>query len=434
MKIIELQSENVKRLKAVRIKPDGSLVQITGKNGAGKTSVLDSITMALAGGDAIPEKPIREGESKAKVVVDLGDIKVTRTWTGNDKTYLAVETKEGAKYPSPQALLDKLTGRLSFDPLAFARMEGKKQVETLRQLTGIDFSQVNKEREEVCSERSQVNREIKNLEGRLNALPDVDAPDDEVDISSIMEEMDKAQRTKECNNEKRQSFYDLQKEHNNYIAKAESINLSISDIEIQIDKLHDQIKYLNEGKDECHRLTNETAGQLKAMHAEIKALVDPNMSIYAEKMKQAHEVNKAVQAKKAQLAVAAEIATKKDLADTLTAKIEGIDKEKEAILSQAKFPISGLSFDESGVLFNGIPFSQASSAEQLRVSVAIGLALNPKIRVILIRDGSLLDEDNLKIIAEMAEANDAQVWIEKVADGKSAGIIISDGEVVIGHE
>src|SRR3990172_5374450 len=137
MKIIELQSENIERLKAVRIKPDGSLVQSTGKNGAGKTSVLDSITMALAGGDVIPEKPIREGENKAKIVVDLGDIKVTRTWTGNDKTYLAVETKEGAKYPSPQALLDILTGKLSFDPLEFARMEPNKQVETLRQLVGI---------------------------------------------------------------------------------------------------------------------------------------------------------------------------------------------------------------------------------------------------------------------------------------------------------
>ncbi len=430
MKIIELQSENIKRLKAVRIKPDGSLVQITGKNGAGKTSVLDSITMALAGGDVIPEKPIREGEEKAKVVVDLGDIKVTRTWTANDKTYLAVETKEGAKYPSPQALLDKLTGRLSFDPLAFARMEGKKQVETLRQLTGVDFSQVNKKREEAYSERSQVNREIKNLEIRLSSLPDTDAPDDEVDISFIMEDMDKAQRIKECNNEKRQLFSDLQKEHNNYVERAESISLSISDIEVQINKLQDQIKHLNEKKSECHHLINKTADQLKAMHVEIKILGDPNMSIYAEKMKQAHETNGAVRAKRARLALAAEITTQKDLSDALTVKIEGIDKEKEATLSQAKFPVTGLSFDESGVTYNGIPFSQASSAEQLRVSVAMGLALNPKIRVILIRDGSLLDEDNLRVIAEMAEVNDAQCWIERVATDERVGVVIEDGEVI----
>ena len=43
MKIVELRAENVKKLRAVQIKPDGSLVVIGGQNGAGKTSVLDSI-------------------------------------------------------------------------------------------------------------------------------------------------------------------------------------------------------------------------------------------------------------------------------------------------------------------------------------------------------------------------------------------------------
>ncbi len=43
MKIIKLQSENIKKLKAIEIKPDSNLIQITGANAQGKTSVLDSI-------------------------------------------------------------------------------------------------------------------------------------------------------------------------------------------------------------------------------------------------------------------------------------------------------------------------------------------------------------------------------------------------------
>jgi recombinational DNA repair ATPase RecF len=39
----------VKRLRAVTIRPDGSLVQISGRNAQGKTSVLDAIEMALGG-------------------------------------------------------------------------------------------------------------------------------------------------------------------------------------------------------------------------------------------------------------------------------------------------------------------------------------------------------------------------------------------------
>jgi hypothetical protein len=65
----------------------------------------------------------------------------------------------------------------------------------------------------------------------------------------------------------------------------------------------------------------------------------------------------------------------------------------------------------------------------LRVSVAIGLALNPKLRVLLIRDGSLLDEDSLRLIGEMAEKADAQLWIERVEDG-GATVIIEDGSIV----
>ena len=38
MKIVRLTAENIKRLVAVEITPDGNVVQITGKNGAGKTS------------------------------------------------------------------------------------------------------------------------------------------------------------------------------------------------------------------------------------------------------------------------------------------------------------------------------------------------------------------------------------------------------------
>ena len=57
MKIIALQAENLKRLVAVDIRPDGNLVQITGKNGAGKTSVLDAIWWCLAGTSHIQAAP-----------------------------------------------------------------------------------------------------------------------------------------------------------------------------------------------------------------------------------------------------------------------------------------------------------------------------------------------------------------------------------------
>ncbi|MCC7202421.1 MAG: AAA family ATPase [Nitrospirae bacterium] len=408
MKIIELQSENIKRLKAVRIKPDGSLVQISGKNGAGKSSVLDSITMALAGKDTIPDKPIREGEEKARVVVDLGDIRVTRTFTSNDKTYLAVETKEGAKYPSPQALLDKLTGSLSFDPLAFTRMEPKKQVETLRQLVGIDFSGLDKERTALYEERQRVNRILRDIEGKLQSLPEVEAPDKEVDIAALSETHAEAAAQKNRNAEKR--------------LRLERLNDLSGVLEAAFEKARVELQKAEEVLKDHYR-------KCVALKKEISGLNDPDMSDITEQLRTAEVTNRLVRQKIERNKVIAEQEKAEDEAVAYTKEIQDIDNKKQNILTSAKFPVPGLSFDESGVTYNGIPFAQASSGEQLRVSVAMGLALNPKIRVILIRDGSLLDTDNLRIIGEMAESSDAQIWIEKVSDGEGPGIVIEDGEL-----
>ena len=78
---------------------------------------------------------------------------------------------------------------------------------------------------------------------------------------------------------------------------------------------------------------------------------------------------------------------------------------------------------------NGVPFDQASDAEQLRVSTQIAIALNPQLRVIRIRDGSLLDDDAMKQLAEIADKNDFQIWIERVRSDDKVGFVIEDGHV-----
>lgn len=62
MKINALELENVKRIKAVRLEPSpNGLTIIGGKNGQGKTSVLDAIAWGLGGDRYKPSVPAREG-------------------------------------------------------------------------------------------------------------------------------------------------------------------------------------------------------------------------------------------------------------------------------------------------------------------------------------------------------------------------------------
>jgi hypothetical protein len=103
--------------------------------------------------------------------------------------------------------------------------------------------------------------------------------------------------------------------------------------------------------------------------------------------------------------------------------------EKREAIAAAKFPVDGISFGDNEVLLNGVPFVQASDAERLCCSIALAMAMNPKLRIIRVRDGSLLDDDSMKLLARMAEEKDYQVWIERVDGSGRVGVVIEDGRV-----
>ena len=398
MKIVQLTAENIKRLHAVNITPDGHLVQITGKNGHGKTSVLDAITFALAGKSVQPPKPIRDGEDHAEVVVDLGDKIITRRWTKTN-SYLSIESKDGAKYPSPQKLLDELAGELTFDPLAFARMNQADQVATLKKIIGIDFEALDCKRTGLYEKRTAAGRHCKALESQISAIPQVKCPDEEVSIHELLKEQSEINSTIQANAAKR--------------AQLKTLSARTEEIEKEIVALRNTVK------------TNKK--MLKELEDECASLVDPAVDEIKDKIINAQSVNEQISAKKKREELCGEHRSQAAIKDGLTKKIKKIDSDKASAISNAKLPIDGLGFDEDGVTLNGLPIVQASSAEALRASVAIGIALNPKLRIMLIKDGSLLDDDGLAMLADIAEKNDTQIWLERVSDGENVGIVIADG-------
>lgn len=408
MKLIELRAENFKRLKAVRIRPDGALVQITGRNAQGKSSVLDALWALLGGKDASPKKPIRDGADSATLSVDLGEIQVRRKFTSAGST-LIVETADGLRYQSPQAVLDALVGKLTFDPLAFSRMSDADQAQTLRQIAGYDPTEIDKERARLFDERTAVNRNAKKFQSQLDGIPQVDAPDTEVSISALAKEHSSALAVKHANDQRRQILQGLVDEGKH--ARAEVTRLT---------------KELASAKDRLKEIEVTYAAQ----KTEVAALQDPDVSIITSKMEQAEAVNTAVAKKRERAAKLVEFEQRKEESERLSAAIAELDAKKARALASAKFPVEGLSIEGNVVMFSGVPLSQSSSAEQIRVGLAIGAALNPKLRVVLVRDGSLLDANGLKFVAWWAEVNQMQVLMERVADGTATGIVIEDGEVV----
>ena len=417
MKIVQLTAENFKRLKTVQIAPDGNVVQITGRNAQGKSSCLDAIAAALGGLDNVCARPVRRGQDKAKIVCELDDVIVTRTFTAGGGSTLIVANKEGARFTKPQAVLDKLYGNLSFDPLAFSRMPAKAQTETLKSLVGLDFTQVDAKRAGLYADRTDANRELKARESQAARLVrHPDAPAVEESVAELAAEFSRRQGVNRENERLRAAVVRAKEAADRIDRERESIQATIAELTARLQAKGREL----DAAERAHLLAREAAAQLSdADCAEVQA-----------RMAAAEGINRKVRENAEHAKLAASVESLKAKSMAITGGIDAIDGEKNAALAAAAFPIAGLSFDDAGPTFNGIPFDQASSAEQLRVSVAIGIALNPKLRVLLIRDGSLLDADSLRVIAEMAAANDSQFWIERVDDSRRMGVVIEDGSVL----
>jgi hypothetical protein len=107
-----------------------------------------------------------------------------------------------------------------------------------------------------------------------------------------------------------------------------------------------------------------------------------------------------------------------------------IERQIKDVIAEAKFPVEGLAFDGAKqVLYKGLPFFQASTAEQVRVSVMIGMAGNPALRFMILREGNDLDRKSLKVIDELAEHYDFQVLIERVDLDGYEGVFFEEGEI-----
>src|SRR5262249_43349271 len=152
----------------------------------GKSSVLDAIWCAVGGGGAMPARPIRRGAETARIELDLGEIIVTRRFTPSGSSVI-VEAASGARYRAPQHMLDELIGAISFDPLAFARMDPRKRLEELRPLVKIDadIDALDGLNARDYERRTEINRDARRLRGQASGiLYPADLPARPIDVAA----------------------------------------------------------------------------------------------------------------------------------------------------------------------------------------------------------------------------------------------------------
>ncbi len=429
MNIISLAIENIKKIKAVRIMPTNSVITIQGENGVGKSSVLDSIVYALKGGREIPEKPIRDGEKKALIEMDMGEFKIIRSFTQKSSS-LKIEPKEALKGQTPQNFLDGLLGKISFDPLAFINQEGKKQKKVLAELTGIDVDRLDKQEKELYDDRAYKNKEYNNAKLKVeNATVISNPPQKEVSIVGLTEELTKGIEfnqkieDRESENERlKEKGMDIE---NNTIPECEqkiqSLKEELRNEELRLEKLNDGLRNMR--------------SQYKIERAAISELEFINTDLIQEQIANAEKINKDYQAYQSYLKLKNELNNAELTYKESETKLTKFRENRIKALQEANMPIEGLDFGEDGLTYKGIPLEQCSDGEKLMIGMGISMALNPTIRVLRIKDGSLLGPKNLKILEDMVRDKDYQLWIERVSDedmyknSGGVGILITEGEI-----
>ena len=466
MKIIQLTAENVKKLKVVDITPKGDVVQITGKNGSGKTSVLDSIWWALGGEKNIQSVPLRKGAENGRARLDLGDLIVERKWAAIGTTSVIVrnakDSKPGTpdnklpKCNSPQAMLDDLLGRLSFDPLEFSREKPKAQFDLLKRIAnvGIDLDALDAQNDADFKKRTDVNRDAKARRSQADAfvIPP-DTPSKPIDESELLDRIqaagehnsmietrkiawERAQR--DANDQKAEAVRyreSAARQRERYAERVAGLKEQIRKLEMDIVEAQASGETLAVSLDVSAVTALQSAAELevKINHAEAP-LAPINVTDLRTELDKAKGINADVSRRVQRDNVSVEALALESQVAELTKLMARREDEKREAIQNAEMPIPGLGFGAGVVTYNGLPFDQASDAEQLRISLSIAMAANPKLRVIRIKDGSLLDDDSMAIITEMAGEKDWQVWIERVDSSGKIGIVMEDGEVVADNQ
>lgn len=406
--IVNCRVENIKGVKEVEFKPEGKSVTIGGGNGQGKSSAIEGLIMALAGANYVPTKPVREGAESGEIIVETEKYIISRTFTADGKTKLSVTSPEGAKYSSPQQLLNACFGTLSFEPGAFIRMDKHARLKTLRELVKVDFSDLDEKEKSLYEMRRDCGYEVKSLTAKLDSVEiNGTLPDEEVSVSDLTSKL-------EAENKKHEDARRLQ-------ASIDSLASVIAASEHKIKELKADIRDLED-------VIAEAEKNRKTISDTVTSIVLVDTQPLLDEIAKSSDTNAKIRSNRDAKATRDCLKEAQGQHEKLEKEIDSVRAERVERLSQAQFPIDGLSFSDDGVTFNSIPFEQLSESEKWEISTAIGFALSPQ-GVLFVSNSGGLDKNSRQRIRERAEKLGVQLFLEVVDDAEDVQILIEEGQI-----
>lgn len=446
LRIINLQAENVKRLIAVDIDFKDNLVQICSEdNEQGKTTTLDCIWWALEGAKNIQDRPIRKGQKEARITVTLIDgqqrtIVVTREFKINKKqeltTKLILSNPDGSEYIThlgAQELLNTFITSLAFDPLKFATMDSKAQFDAMRSFVpDIDFKAIAKANEADYELRKSINRDAKTARTQAEAIevPDYAKDLTLTDEAKLIEELERASTFNADILERIANRKKLAQEAEDKFEESKKICIEAKQ---KIKELEEEIEKINKEAQEKSIALVKEVQEIKEKLAGLKPLPETiDIAVVSSAIKEARARNIVKnEYDKLQMYINTSDELEKQ-SNEITKRMEKREEDKKSAIASANIPIDNLTFGDECLLYNGEPFEQASEARKIYAGMQLAVAQNPLLKLVFIRQGSLMSEKTKMMVFEFAKKHDFTILMETVGTNSKIGniVIIENGQVV----
>ncbi len=409
MTIKSLEIENVKRIKAVELTPSPTgLTVIGGKNGQGKTSVLDSIAWALGGERFRPSNATREGSAvppTLKVTMANGLV-VERRGKNSD---LKVIDPEGRR--AGQQLLNEFVEQFALDLPRFMNSSAKEKATTLLKIIGIGEQLYELERKEgeIYNKRhaiGQIATQKKSFAAEMPFYSDV--PDTPVSITELIMHQQEILARNGSNQRKRERREQLVAESVQLAGRIATAQRELSELLAKEQQVKADLETANKTVAE---LQDENTEELEKSIADIES-INAKVRCNLDKTKAEDEAKEYSRQY-----------------DALSTEIDSVRKAKSELLNGADLPLPGLSVEEGELTYNGHKWDCMSGAEQLKCAVAIVRKLNPNCGFVLVDKLEQMDLDTLNEFGEWLTEQGLQAIATRVSTGDECSVVISDGYV-----
>lgn len=418
VKINKLELENVKRVRAVRLEPTASgLTVIGGRNGQGKTSVLDAIAWALGGEKYRPSRAERNGSVlPPEIRVELSNgIIVERK--GKNSALKVTDPSGGRR---GQKLLDEFVEQLALNLPRFMEASDRDKAGTLLQIIGVgdQLAALDKQEAELYQERLMVGRVADQKTKYAAEMPQYDGvPADIVSARELIRQQQDILARNGENARKR--------------ARLNEITFEKQRVYDEIVRLEDQVIELNKRIQERKKVYEQTAKDEEVARTDVLTLHDESTAELEANIAQIDEINAKVRANLDRAKAVEDASAYTKQYNDLTVQIDRVRGEKRALLDGAELPLPGLGVENGALVYNGQAWDCMSSSEQLKVATAIVRRLNPECGFVLVDKLEQMDAQTMREFGAWLEAEGLQVIATRVTSaGEDCTILIEDGTVV----